>query len=163
MESVTLSGNDFKIIHNTLCDLRGVVQKMTHSMVKVEEVQRIVEQFESGLRDAYAQDNSTFDRKCAYFQEFKRENGLSAVWSIFDLDEHGFLFDHPYQGATEVCYRDHWGEAAVYETIEGNTWADLYRAADRCIQRSGDQHHIFIEHFYPVEGRSHQLRLSTGS
>ena len=157
MESVTLSGRDFTTIHNTLCDLRGVVQKMTHSMVKVEEVQRIVEQFESGLRDAYAQDNSTFDRKCAYFQEFKRENGLSAVWSIFDLDEHGFLFDHPWEGAETVTYQ---GQTVP---ILGTTWADLYRAADRVIELSEDQHHIFIEHFYPVEGRSHQLRLSTGS
>ena len=156
MESVTLSGRDFSTIHNTLCDLRGVVQKMTHSMVKVEEVQRIVEQFESGLRDAYAQDNSAFDSKMDYYRQFQHNNGLDAIWSVYELPVHGFLFDHPWEGAETVTYQ---GQTVP---ILGKTWADLYRAADSAMAQSGDQHHIFIEGFDP-DVQHWQLRLSTGS
>ncbi len=163
MQTVTLYAEDFKTVHNTLCELRSLVERMTHSMIKIDDVQRIVEGFEQGLASAYAQDDAAFDSKMDYYSEFKSENGLRTIWSIYDLPVHGFLQDHPYQGAAEICYRDHWGEEPVYETIQGSTWADLYRAADRCIQRSGDQHHVFIESFEPVANQPHQLRLTTGS
>jgi hypothetical protein len=154
MESVTLSGRDFTTIHNTLCDLRGVVQKMTHSMVKVEEVQRIVEQFESGLRDAYAQDNSAFDSKMDYYRQFQHNNGLDAIWSVYDLPAHGFLSDHPFSSDAFVVYQ------GQHVPVMGPTWGDVYRAADRAIELSGDGHHIFIEHFEQV---GNELRLTTGS
>ena len=163
METVTLHAEDFKTVHNTLCELRNLVERMTHTMIKVDDVQRIVEGFESGLRNAYEQDNAQFDSKMDYYSEFRQENGLDSIWSIYELPIHGFLSDHPYKGAVEVCYRDHWGGAAVHETIQGSTWADLYRAADRCIRRSGDGHHIFIDAFDPVADQPHQLRLTTGS
>ena len=163
MESVTLSGEDFKIIHNTLCDLRNLVGRMEQSMIKTSEFDRIIEGFQMGLKDAYAQDNSAFDSKMDYYREFQRENGLQSIWSIYELPIHGFLQDHPYKGALQVAYRDHWGDEGVFEEIQGGTWADLYRAADRCIRRSGDDHHCFIEAFTPNPENPQQLMLQTGS
>lgn len=161
METVTLRGEDFRTVHNTLCELRNLVERMTHSMIKIDDVQRIVEGFEAGLQDAYAQDNRAFEDKMDHYTEVKQQEGLRAIWSIFSVEELGE--QHPYLNATEICYRDHWGDAAVYETIQGGTWVDLYIAADRCIRRSGDDHHIFIESFQPVADQPHQLRLTTGS
>ena len=163
METVTLSGEDFKTVHNTLCELRNLVERMTHSMIKIDDVQRIVEGFEAGLRDAYEQDNAQFDSKMDYYSGFQRENGLSTIWSIYELPIHGFLRDHPYKDALEVAYRDHWGDQGVFEEIQGGTWADLYRAADRCIRRSGDGHHVFIEAFTVNPNQPNQLVLHTGS
>jgi hypothetical protein len=163
MQTVTLRGEDFKILHNTLCDLRNLVERMDQSMIKTSEFDRIIEGFEMALKDAYQQENAQFDSKMDYYHRFQKDNDLKTIWSIFELPIHGFLADHPFKDAREICYRDHWGEDAVYETIQGSTWADLYRAADRCIQRSGDQHHCFIEGFYPVANQPHQLRLTTGS
>jgi len=163
MDAVTIKGEDFKILHNTLCDLRTLVGRMEQSMIKTNEFDRIIDRFEAGLRDAYAQDNAQFDSKMDYYHSFQQEHGLKTIWSVYELPIHGFLADHPFKNAREICYRDHWGEDPVYETIQGATWADLYRAADRCIQRSGDQHHCFIEGFRPVANQPHQLRLTTGS
>jgi len=163
MQTVTLRGEDFKILHNTLCDLRNLVERMDQSMIKTSEFDRIIEGFQMGLKDAYQQENAQFDSKMDYYHSFQKDNGLKTIWSIFELPIHGFLADHPFKTAREICYRDHWGEEPIYETIQGATWADLYRAADRCIQRSGDQHHCFIEGFYPVAKQPHQLRLTTGS
>jgi hypothetical protein len=158
MESVTLRGEDFKIIHNTLCDLRNLVARMDESMIKTQEFDRIIEGFQMGLKDAYAQDNSTFDRKMDYFSQFRAENSLTAIWSIYDIDEHGFLQDHPWQGAQQIFYHE------TSAPIKGPTWGDLYRAADLAIERSGDSHHIFIEGFYTyAEGDNSVLGLTTGS
>ena len=165
METVVLRAEDFRTVHNTLCELREIEMRLNDvlSADMVDRLHRVIKGFESGLADAYSQDNAQFDSKMDYYSDFKSENGLQSIWSIYDLPVHGFLQEHPYKGAVEVCYRDHWGDQPVYETIQGATWADLYRAADRCIQRSGDGHHIFIEAFELVKGQPHQLRLSTGS
>ena len=165
METVTLHSEDFKTVHNTLCELREIEQRLNEVLnpEMVERLHRVVKGFESGLANAYSQDHAAFDSKMDYYSDFKSENGLQSIWSIYELPVHGFLHDHPYKGAVEVCYRDHWGDEPVYETIQGPTWADLYRAADRCIQRSGDSHHCFIESFQTVADQPHQIRLTTGS
>lgn len=157
METVTLRGEDFKIIHNTLCDLRGLVQRMETSMIKTQEFDRIIEGFQMGLKGAYAQDNDQFDRKMAYYGEFQQDNGLRAIWSIFELEEHGFLFNHPWDGASVLVY----GRNTV--KIQGPTWADLYRAADQAIEESGDDHHCFIEGFGKYATDDSMLELTTGS
>ena len=157
METVTLRGEDFKTLHNTLCDLRGLVQRMERSMIKVNEFDRIIEGFQMGLADAYEQDSSSFDRKMDYYSQFREENGLNAIWSIYELEEHGFLFNHPWEGAKVLVYKR---ETAP---IQGPTWADLYRAADLVIERSGDDHHIFIESFCKYATDNSMLELTTGS
>jgi hypothetical protein len=155
MESVTISDNDFKIIHNALCELRSISDYCSDRTAA--QINPIIERFEQGLKAAYAQDNDAFDRKHDYYYIFQQDNGLKAIWSIFSLPEHGFLRDHPWQGAKVLVYK---GATAQ---ILGQTWGDLYRAADEVIERSGDQHHIFIEGFRPVANQPHQLRLTTGS
>ena len=157
METVTLRGEDFKTIHNTLCDLRSLVQRMETSMIKTQEFDRIIEGLEMGLKDAYEQDNDQFDSKMAYYREFQRDNGLETVWSIYELPEGGFFDLHPWQGASVLVY----GRTTV--KIQGPTWADLYRAADLAIEESGDDHHCFIEGFAPYGTDNSMLELTTGS
>ncbi len=154
METVTLRGEDFKIIHNTLCDLRNLVSRMEQSMIKTAEFDRIIEGFQMGLRDAYDQDNSSFDAKMDYYNQFREDNGLETIWSVYELPIHGFLRDHPFPSDAFVVYKEQ--QCAIY----GQTWADVYRAADQCIRNSGDLHHIFIENF---ELWGKEVRLTTGS
>jgi hypothetical protein len=168
METVVLKAEDFKTVHNTLCELREVEMRL-NEVINEQMAQRlhaVIKGFEAGLADAYRQDNAAFDRKHGLFSSIQEQWRFKSIWSIYEVED--FEAQHPFEGAVEICYRDHWGEAAVYETIpvEGSghgTWLDLWRAADRCIQRSGDGHHIFIESFEPVAGQPHQLRLTTGS
>lgn len=159
METVTLKGRDFSTVHNTLCELRTVQERLTGVISEqlADQLQRVIRGFEQGLADAYAQDNSAFDSKMDYYSEFKSENGLQSIWSIYQLPIHGFLQDHPYRAAAVLEYQGH------QVGIDGDTWADLYRAADRVISRSGDDHHIFIEAFYTKDDDPQTLTLSTGS
>ncbi len=163
METVTIKGQDFTLVHNTLCELRSIQERLTGVINEdlAARLHSVIKGFEQGLSDAYAQDDAAFDAKMEHYSTVQQELGLRSIWSIYEVED--LNQPHPYVNAAEICYRDHWGEDAVYETIPGPTWRDLYTAADRCIQRSGDQHHIFIEHFHSVADQPHQLRLTTGS
>ena len=165
METVTLYSEDFKIVHNTLCELRSLQERVTGVISNdlADQLHRIIKNFETGLSAAYDQDNAQFESKMDYYSDFKSENGLRSIWSVYELPIHGFLKDHPYKGAVQVAYGQHWGDEIVCEEIQGGTWADLYRAADRCIRRSGDDHHIFIEAFTVNPNTPNQLILHTGS
>lgn len=161
METVTLRAEDFKTVHNTLCELRSLVERMTHSMIKIEDVQRIVESFEQGLADAYAQDHAAFDRKMDHYSDVQQELGLKSIWSVYEVEN---LADrHPFEGADRVVYKDHWGDGPTSCSINGLTWAALYVAADAAIRDSGDEHHVFIEQFRPSKEDPRTLIVSTGS
>lgn len=150
--AVTLTAEEFKVLHNSLCDLDRFGQ--------FKEIADIVERIRQvALKSAYEQDSTAFDRKHDYYGRFREANGLTTIWSVYELQEHGFLQDHPWQGAKSLCYHDR-----HTAPIQGPTWGDLYRAADEVIRRSGDSHHIFIEGFYhSVKGDNTVLELTTGS
>lgn len=154
---VTLTAEEFKVLHNSLCDLNRFCQ--------FKEIDEIVERIRKvALKSAYEQDNRAFESKHDYFYQFKEDNQLRSTWSVYELPAPGgFSQDHPWPDARYIVYDNHWGERDVRQPIEGTTWADLYRAADRAIQASGDTHHCFIESFTPIQDTPGCLRLSTGS
>ncbi len=163
METVVLKAEDFRTVHNTLCELREVEMRLNEVISEslAQQLHRVIKGFEQGLSDAYAQDSAQFDSKMDYYSEFQRDNGLRSIWSIYELPIHGFLHEHPYPSDAFVVYTQHWGEGRKHYPVQGTTWADLYRAADAAIRDSGDDHHIFIEHFKLKNGN--ELHLSTGS
>jgi hypothetical protein len=164
VQTVTLRAEDFRTVHNTLCELREVEQSL-NSVINEQmahRLHRVVKGFESGLADAYQQDKDAFDTNMDYYTEFQRENGLKSIWSIYDLPVHGFLQDHPFPSDAFVVYTQHWGDVKYrHYPVQGTTWADVYRAADLAIRGSGDDHHIFIERFLVKNGN--ELHLTTGS
>lgn len=83
--------------------------------------------------------------------------GLQSVWSMGEFYAES---THELEGKI-LQYRDPCGEYSVGARIEGPTYLDLYRAADRCIQLSGDLHHVYIE---AIELDADGIpQLSTGS
>jgi len=161
MQTVTLAAEDFRTIHNTLCDLRRItsmIDGVVNESVSTP-LQTCIKNFESGLADAYRQDDAIFDRKMAHYGEFQQANGLTAIWSMYEVDN--LHEPHPYGANLEIVYSDHWGDGATGSyAIEGDTWGDVYRAADQAIRESGDLHHVFIEGFRVVDNK---LCLVTGS
>jgi dienelactone hydrolase len=141
--AVTLTAEEFKKIHNALC------------FAHADGIQKTVETIREALAGAYRQEEVAFDRKMVYFRRFQEENKLEAIWSMYELEAHGFLQDHPYPDTAFVCYQG--GHVPVF----GSTWGDIYRAADWAIRNSGDRHHIFIEGFELRNGN--ELHLVTGS
>jgi len=141
--AVTLTAEQFRQIHNALCLASG------------RSIEETVDIIREALQGAYAQDDAAFDRKNSYFRRYQAEHKLETIWSMYELDEHGFLQDHDYPADAFVCYQ------GSHVPVFGSTWGDIYRAADWAIRNSGDDHHIFIEAFELKNGN--ELHLITGS
>lgn len=159
----TLTAEEFKTIHNGLYDLDNVVRRL-EDVLKPELYQllaRSASEIRRGLKSAYEQDDRAFTTKSDHFGAVQQELGLTAVWSVYEVDN--MSDSHPFNGAERVLYKDHWGEKPVSVAINGSTWAALYVAANACIRDSGDEHHIFIEHFRADPEDQRTLILSTGS
>ncbi len=161
--SPTITAEDFKIIHNALCEMRSVyetIQGVVREPI-TDKLASAIREMETGLKDAYEQDNKAFDDKYTHYDNVKLNLDLSAIWSIYEVNN---LSDrHPFEGADRVVYKDHWGNKPVSCSINGLTWAALYVAANACIRDSGDAHHVFIEQFKPAKDDPRTLILSTGS
>ena len=163
METVTLQAEDFRTVHNTLCELRSLQERVTGVVSNdiADRLHRVIKSFEQGLADAYDQDHKAFDAKHNHYNEVREQLGLTTVWSVYDVKN--LNERHPFEGADRVVYKDHWGKDAVQCSVNGLTWAALFVAANACIRDSGDQHHIFIERFVPSEDDPRTLLLQTGS
>ena len=162
--SPTLTAEEFKTIHNALCELDSVTRHL-EDVLKPElflKLARAGNTIRKGLEGAYEQDNQAFTRKSRHFDEVKAQLGLkNSEWSIYEVDN---LSDrHPYAGADRVVYKDHWGNKPVSVSINGLTWAALWVAANAAIRDSGDDHHVYIEAFRPSQEDPRTLVLSTGS
>lgn len=162
--SPTLTAEEFKTVHNGLCELRSVyeaIQSVVREPIS-DKLARAIREIEKGLAEAYKQDNKSFETKSDHYDDVKTQLGLDhSVWSIFEVDN--LSERHPFAGATKVVYKDHWGNKSVTAEVNGSTWAALYIAANSCIRDSGDGHHIYIEQFKPSKEDAGVLILQTGS
>ncbi len=162
--SPTLSADEFRDIHNALCDLDSVAQSL-EDVLRPEKYLRLIrarDAIRGALKNAYELEREVSDRRYRYYDDIQKEMKFRTDWSIYSVDS---MYDeHPYTAAEALLYKDHWGEKHMSAKIEGNRWIDLWRAADECIRNSGDNHHMFIEAFTPYnKGDNTVLVLSTGS
>lgn len=157
----TLTAQEFSDIHNAKCELNGILQSLDgviHPKLQ-ERLEKALAQINKGLENAYRLDEEAYEKKSRHYDEISVANDFKSIWSVYEVDD----LNAPFAGAaTHLAYKQHWGKKPVLVPINGNTWVDLWRAAEAAILESGDNHHIFIESFEP-DGDSGILNLSTGS
>ena len=147
---VTLTAKEFSAIHNALWQIQ----------YNDGNVKEQIEVIRTALKGAYEQDHKAFDTKHDHYSQVKKELGLDAIWSIYEVDN---LSDrHPFEGATKVIYRAY-GSGDQEVAINGSTWAALYVAGNALIRDSGDSHHAFIEQFKQSSINPEILFMTTGS
>lgn len=159
---VILQAKDFKRIHNGLCDMRTEVKRLDGVIDPkvVRSMNKSIKAIERGLADCYAQEQVDLDRRLAHYKPYEVQFKHS-IWSMYEVED--MEAPHAHQGAREVLYIQHWGTSPVRVPVPGNTWADLWAAADQAIQQSGDSHHIYVEAFRRSDTEPGVLILSTGS
>jgi hypothetical protein len=158
----TLTAEEFKTIHNALCELDSVKQTLEDILSKELYIKlaKAANDIRGGLEGAYEQNNAMFENKMDYYDRVREELGLFATWSIYEVDN--LSERHPFEGVTKVVYRAY-GSGDHEVAINGSTWAALYVAANALIRDSGDEHHSFIEGFTQSSIDPTILFLSTGS
>lgn len=162
MIDVKITGKDFSTIHNALCELKSITKKLD-GVVSDRISTRLnwtVDQFTKGLEDAQSQDLNSLHNKMEYWAKVGNREGFFTLWSIFDIDADCDKV-HPYDDVKYLKYTT--GNTQVVASVKGNTWLDLYRAANEAILLSKDSHHSFIEGFEPRGREPDCLTLITGS
>lgn len=120
------------------------------------------------LKGAHDIDGQLTDEQAAHYDQLSdlqadfvggvgSEIGINnSCWSICDVyvngqelkgDWHDFTAN-PFVGAVGVAYGGGWGQAGQVrfrKKLENVTLADVWKACDQLIDRSGDHHHVFIE------------------
>jgi len=162
MSNFTFTSEDFKNVHNALCDLRSVCDSLEGVLnpALFKKLIKARDGLRAGLNNVYEQESKSFSTKSDHYSAVQEQLGLSAIWSIYEVDN--LNERHPFEGATKVHYKDHWGKPVTKE-INGGTWAALYVAGNAAIRDSGDDHHVFIEQFAPSKTDATVLIMQTGS
>ena len=158
--SVTLTAEEFKLIHNGLCGLRSTTEILSN-VLNTKVLDRLLaaqKNIEVGFKNAYKQEDQDYTEKSDHYEAIKADRGFKSDWSVFSVAD--LLQPHKYTGTKNLIYRSHWGAGEIVVPVEGQSWVDLWTAADKAINASGDDHHIFVEGF-KVEGDN--LELRTGS
>lgn len=160
--SPTLSAEDFKNVHNGKCELHGILQSLegvVHPNVTAR-LKKAIELINLGLESAYEQDDAAYKKASDHINEVEQElGGMKSIWSMYEIKD--LRARHPWADGTIVTYQG-WGDVEVKVRIDGPLWTDVWRAADKAIRQSGDNHHIFIEGFTQSQNPA-EIVLSTGS
>lgn len=159
----TLTSEQFKTVHNALCNLDSVAHRLDGVLnTEMHAVMaKNIESIRSAFQSAYEAEDRLYEERRNHYDQWTSINGFKSVWSIYEVAN---LADtHPFAGADRVVYKDHWGKAPVSASIRGISWGMLWHAAEECINASGDGHHIFIEEFTVDPQDPRTLVLSTGS
>lgn len=124
-----------------------------------------------GNVDAQDKDSSTamtqdrLGELIEFWDEIGQQLGAKSRWSM--LEEAGTNPDEIGIHGTNLTlvYTDHWGKAGEVKTAmpDNPTWRQMYIAADKVIQESGDEAHIFIELFTQDPNDPNTYLLDTGS
>jgi hypothetical protein len=110
------------------------------------------------FKDNVDSDDVTSFRKMKWHRAIAQQEGITASqWSIFEVEDFTAV---PFPNATEVSYDGRWGSVQTVPIKPNSTWLDLWKAADKAIEGSGDLHHIFIERLTNHNGI---VVLQTGS
>lgn len=161
--SPTLTSDEFKKIHNALCEIGYILPKL-EDVLKPDLYEKLVKaknDIDSALSRAYDEEDCEFETREDHYSEISQENNFDSIWSIHEVKN---LHEaHPYLVAKTLVYKNHWGTQTIEVPIEGSTWLDMYRAADNAIRKSSDRHHVFIEDFLVSSNDHSVVFLSTGS
>jgi hypothetical protein len=159
--SPTLSSEDFGKVHNAKCEFHSICAQLDGILQPgiIARFRKAIALMDEGLSDAYKQDDLAEGRKSNHYDEVANEHGFKTIWSMNEVED----LRNPFAGsATHVVYAGYQNPPIAFP-INGNTWVDLWRAAEMAIKASGDNHHIFIEDFIPDPNVPGVLLLSTGS
>lgn len=105
------------------------------------------------------EDEDDFETSYELFQSIAKENNIKhSTWSMYEVTDFSVV---PFPNANKLIYSLYPARGQVEINLQPNsTWLDLWKAADKAIDESGDLDHSFIEDF---EEDGDELILVTGS
>lgn len=160
-----LTDQEFAQIHAGIVSLRTELSGLDTSALAPDSWTRMseaVSAIESAVMGAHVAGQAVLELRSDYYRLIQREQGFSTQWNISavrNMDN-----PHPWPHARRVIYSLPWRDMTeVAVPIEGGTWLDLYRAADRAIALNGESRYTGIEAFSCSGAEPEVLVLFTGA
>lgn len=158
-----MNAEEMKDIHNAKCYIVSVRKKLDELFREDNIMNKDALRAENMLRNAleryYKAEEAHWDEWYAYVDRKKKElNIRHSYWSIKDID-----FDEPHSWPEmKFVKTSGWEEVPSVATLQGTTWGELWQAADAALGSCDDEHHVYIESFYPSKEED-TLIVSCGS
>jgi hypothetical protein len=147
-------------LHNAKCKLFSVNEQVFKvlSPELLKEYDDVLHMLDKLLEPVYKEEDQLDRLADAAQNKVSRKHKLRSVWSV---DKRTNFTERVEPAPSSIQYINHWGPSKVSIEVTGDTWEDMWIAADRAIGFSGDTHHSFIEDFKHIGDGVYEL--STGS
>ena len=154
MSQIEVSQENLKNLMNSQYKFHALSAKLEHMSPQVkadfEELQKAVHDL---FKDHRQREDKAQADKSDKLEKISEANGFKSIWSIHEVDDINAIFGYvegvEYEGCSELVGTE-------------VTWLQLWAIAERLIEESGDDHHVFIENFAKKDNE-HLHRLITGS
>lgn len=159
----TINHIEFEKIHNGLGDLRRSIYDLEQTLHPelLAKLTKSLELVSTGFAGVRAQESEASMNRHDHYEDVRISQGFRSVWSEYSVNN---LNDqHTLGKNAKIHYRDHWGDRDFTLPVEGDTWLAVYLVAEKLINDSGDDHHIFIEDFLQSKDDPELYFLRTGS
>lgn len=166
MKTYTVTSKQVSNIHNAMCSVRSMKDLMEETFKDdsrfVQDINYIFNLLEPIRKELMDKKDAEDDDIRDQAEVVRRVNGLKhSIWSIYGMDS--FDSKSPVPVGSKIVSWYTRGDESV--TVEGETWLDLWKAADKLIGQTIDDHgdHVFIEGFKKVRGDDSAYEVILGS
>ena len=166
--------NELEVLMNKVGRLDEIMDEMglSEDFGQSKLLRDVVENIGNGLAllrvKYFGSSNDRNESIFEYLFQLGNELGYMSQWSMCTSSMNKIDDLFPHQDVKELVYRDHWGEigpVTVYvvpKKKDAITFRDVWAAAELAIQRSGDEHHVFIEEIRRIDDHG-TYEIFTGS
>lgn len=157
MNSVELTGDEFKAIWNAKCSLAHLLYTLEDVLAAplLKDLRKIKNEIDSAVSRPIALKDAEDERRQSHYRAVAEEMGYASIWSIYSVPN---LRDaHPYKSACTLVY-----QGKSRDITHCVSWGDLWHESEMLIADSGDSHHVFIE-WFEQDKTGEVLKLQTGS
>lgn len=137
MSQIEVSQENLKNLMDKQYKFHALLGKLEHMSPEVkaefEELQQAVREL---FKEHHQREDEAQANKSDMFDKISEANGFKSIWSIYEVDDINAVFGYvegvEYAGCSELVGTE-------------ITWLQLWAIAERLIEESGDDHHVFIE------------------
>lgn len=168
----TITQNEKATLHRVRNDLESMTERWdVRDTTQAFELSELIGKLNTVVDPMIEEDSKRMNDMIDYYRNCQEIYNLKTVWSMWKdpsspentvrmSDPHPY-YPHPYSQKCEVEYGSSMGDDKTYTVaIDGDSWSDVWKACDKLIEMSGDDHHVFIENLREQDGK---LILQTGS
>lgn len=156
---IMLTKEQYEKIDSLTSDLHSIIYR-TQELVHPDITNTLISmqsKLNQALHDIREIENNSFEKNWKELADIAKNNNFQSRWSVEEVSSEKMSKQVPLKIKT-IQYQGN-----TFKVKAKLTWLELWKIADQIIKNSGDEHHIFIENFEPINPTTGAFKLNTGS